>query len=83
MANHILQSVNLDRFEPQALKDTMWAQATAQVSHPKLFHKVAKAVMQRKEYFNYKVSPVQSEHMLPWALLTSSYSRNLCPLQLS
>ena len=52
MANHIVASDRLDRFNPQALKDTVWAYATAQVSHPMLFQKVAKAAIQRKEEIN-------------------------------
>jgi hypothetical protein len=29
---------SLDEFKPQEFKDTVWANATAQVSHPKPFH---------------------------------------------
>eukprot|EP00985_Skeletonema_marinoi_P009303 scaffold4323_cov133-Skeletonema_marinoi.AAC.5 len=41
----------LDRFIPQDLANTVWAYATAQISHPKMFRKVAKAAIQRKREF--------------------------------
>ncbi|KAL7428052.1 hypothetical protein ACHAXM_001287, partial [Skeletonema potamos] len=79
VANHIVGLDKLDRigaqelsntvlhkFDPQELKDIMWAYATAQVSHPKLFQKVAKAAMQREAEFN------NSQHVanLLWAYTT-------------
>jgi hypothetical protein len=36
---------SLDRFDPQALKDTVWAFATTGINHPKLFDKVANHIV--------------------------------------
>ncbi len=66
VANHIVGSDNLDRFEPQNLSNTVWAYATAQVPHPKLFHKVANAAIQRRGEFNNS----QEVASLLWAYAT-------------
>jgi hypothetical protein len=52
LANHVVESDSLNKFKPQHLFNTVWAFATAQVSDPKLFEKVAKAAIQRKEEFD-------------------------------
>ena len=52
MANHIVGLDHLDKFIPQHLSNTVWAYATAQVSHAKLFREVAKTSIQRREEFN-------------------------------
>ena len=45
MANHRVESDNLDKFKPQSLKDTVWAFATARVQHPQLFEKLANHIV--------------------------------------
>ncbi len=65
MANHIVESEILHRFDPHALCNTVWAYATAQVSHPKLFQKIAEVAILLKEEFN---SPKVAN--LLWAYVT-------------
>jgi len=41
VAKHIVGLDSLNKFDPQALSNTVWAYATAGISHPKVFEKVA------------------------------------------
>ena len=45
MANHIVESNRLDRFDPQALANVVWAYATVGTLHPMLLEKVANHIV--------------------------------------
>ena len=51
VADHIVGLDKLDKFKPQAIKDIVWAFATAGESHPQLFNKLADEAIKRQHDF--------------------------------
>jgi hypothetical protein len=62
----------LDRFKLQSISNTVWAYATAGVSHPTLFRKLAVAAIKRQHEFN-----SQEIANFLWASATNGQDQNL------
>ncbi len=71
VANYIIAHERLKDFKPQALSNTVWAYATAGVSHPELFDKMANHIVKLDNLREFKPQHLSN---IVWAYATAQVS---------